>query len=199
MATRRPDPQTLAAIRAHWATWHLSSIAENEISHVRPGRIARATKATVTPETRASPAWFTCLACPEGARRYRTDVDVDPTNPPARHVAAIGRHFRIAHRVRRLARERIYGGSNLPALATYGSSTPLEGAHVICALCPEGNNRVYIEDPPYGDARSFGQLTLHYPHLTDELVGLDPVSRAKRLEAHHRAVVIPVATRPAIG
>ncbi len=198
MATRSPDPESLAAIRAHWATWHLSWIAEEEIAHARRGRIAKLTKVTLTPETRASPAWFTCLACPEGARRYRTDVGADPTNPPARHIAAIGRHFRTAHGVRRLARERIYGGSNLPALATYGPSTPLKGAHVICALCPEGNNHVLIEDPPYGDARSFSQLKILYPHLTLELSGLDPSARAKRLEAHHRAVVIPAAIQPAI-
>jgi hypothetical protein len=197
LATRRPDPEALAAIRGHWATWHLSWIAGEEIAHVRPGRIAEVTKAIVAPETRESPAWFTCLACPEGARRYRTDVGAGPTNPPSRHIAAITRHFRTAHGVRRLARERIYGGSDLPALATYGPSTPLEGAYVICGLCPEGNNRVPIEDPPYGDARSFSQLKILYPDLAAELVGLDPIACAKRLEAHHRAVVIPTAIRPA--
>ena len=198
MATGQPDPETLRTIRDHWTARHGREIPDDAIAIARRGRRAKATQVLVIPETRVSPAWFTCLGCPEGAQRYRVDVGASPTAPPPRHLAAIRRHFRVAHGVRRLHEGRIYGGSNLPALAVYGPSTPLAGAHVICGLCPEGNNRVYIEDPPYGDARSFAQLTMHDPDLARELRGLDPSARADRLEAHHRGIVIPTATHTSI-
>lgn len=198
MATQRHDLETLAAIRDHWAARHGQEISDDAIAIARRGHPSKPTKVLVTPETRASPAWFSCLACPEDARRYRVDVGISPIAPPPRHIAAIRRHFRLVHGVRRLHEGRIYGGSHLPALALYGPSTPLSGAHVVCALCPEGNNRVDIEDPPYGDARSFVYLTMHYPDLTRELTGLDPLARANRLESHHRGIVVPAATQAVV-
>ncbi len=199
MATRRPDHETLAAIRAHWDSCHHRTIADYEIAVERKGRLADTTRVTVTPETASSPAWFTCRACPKGARRYRVDVEVDPVSPPPRHIAAIRRHFRESHGVRRLPENRIYRDPSTPTLAIYERSTPLTGAHVICLLCRPGNNRILIEDPPYGDARSFGWLTTMYPGLVREVAGLAPLARANRLEAHHRQIILPRLTEKAVA
>ena len=186
---REPDIETIAVIRAHWYARHQAQLTDEEIILARKGRVAEATKVILTPETLQSPAWFTCLACPEGARRYRTDVGADPLRPPPRHVAAIQRHFREAHEVEDLPAGRIYHDPSVPALAVYVPSTPLRGAHVICARCPEGNNHVLIEDPPYGDACSFGRLLTLTAGLIDQVGGLDPVARSERLEAHHRGII----------
>jgi hypothetical protein len=198
MSVQQPDTETLAAIRAHWARHHTGELADEAISIAHRGRPRKEVIVLVTGETRSSPAWFRCLACPEGTQRYRTDVGASPTDPPARHVRAIQRHFRMRHGYGRFPRARIYGCSNLPALATYGPTTPMAGAHVLCALCPQGSNPIDIEDPPYGDARSFAQLLRLSPHLRRELTGLDRTARADRLEAHHRSIVTPQATQPAV-
>jgi hypothetical protein len=198
MAAKQPDTETLAAIRAHWARHHSGELTDEAICIARRGRPRKEVIVLVTAETRASSAWFRCLACPEGFQRYRCDVGASPTDPPARHVRAIQRHFRILHGYARFPKERIHGCSNLPALATYGPTTPMAGAHLLCALCPQGSNRIDIEDPPYGDARSFAQLVGLYPHLRRELTGLDPPARADRLEAHHRSVVTSRATQTAV-
>jgi len=198
MAAQQPDTETLTAIRTHWARHHAGELTDEAICIARRGRPRKEVIVLVTAETRASPAWFRCLACPEGTQRYRSDVGASSTDPPARHVGAIQRHFRILHGYARFPKERIHGCSNLPALATYGPTTPMAGAHVLCALCPQGSNTICIEDPPYGDARSFAQLLRLYPHLRRELTRLDPIARADLLEAYHRALVIPQATQSAV-
>ena len=81
---------------------------------------------------------------------------------------------------------------------TYGRSTALSGAHIVCHLCPVGVNRILIEEPPYGDARSFGELLLRRRELHGEVAGLGPVERAERLEAEHRGVVVPAVKQAAV-
>ncbi len=197
MAPRRPDSETIAAIRAHWHARHQGELTEDQVALERKGRLPAATKVTVTPETARSPAWFTCGDCPEGARRYRVDVGADPGSPPLRHITAIRRHFREVHDVRQLPDAYIDRDASLPALVVYGPSTPLRGAHALCLLCPDGHNRILIEDPPYGDARSFRWLTMMHPELVRHVEGLDPVARAERFEAHHRGI-IPQVSKPAL-
>ena len=98
--TRGPDIETIAAIRVHWAARHQDEgeLAEDGIATERKGRLAATTKVAIIPETRKSPAWFICRACPEGGQRYRTDVGADALDPPIRHLTAIRRHF--SHRAR---------------------------------------------------------------------------------------------------
>ena len=200
MARVRPDPEVMAAIRIHVGRRHGRGIGEEEIARERRGRLAGATLLTFVSETERSPAWFTCLLCPEGARRYRVDLFTDPARPPARHVEAIRRHFAEHHEIPRLSGRRIYRQpSSAPrALATYGRSTPLRGAHVVCHCCPLGMNRIFLEDPPYGDARSFPELLMRSPALGLEIAGLEPRARAERLEAHHRGIVVPSVREQAI-
>lgn len=197
MVSRRPDLETLAAIRDHWAARHGGEITGDQIALERKGRLAESTKVTFIPETRQSPAWFICQKCPDALRRHRVDVGVDPVRPPKRHVTAIRRHFREAHGVRSLPAARIYHDPEIPALAIYGPSTPVAGAHVACLMCPDGNNRIIIEDPPYGDARSFAQLRMYEPELARKFARLTPVQRAAQLEAHHRGITAE-ATQPAV-
>jgi len=188
MATRRPDPDTLAAIRTHWAARHEGEIAIDEIAIEHKGRLARATRVTVIPARPSSPAWFICRACPEGAQRHRADVGVDPLHPPRRHLAAIRRHFRKEHDITRLPASAIYRGGTEAVLATYVASTPLLGAQLICELCPAHENRIRLERPPYGDARSFPLLAARYPNVAANLPGLTPTQRAARWEAEHRGI-----------
>ena len=197
MTTRRPDPETVAAIQAHWDARHTGELTEDQIALEQKGNLAGATKVTFTPETRQSPAWFTCLECPKGVGRYRVDVRADPVYPPKRHVEAIRRHFREVHGVELLAEECIYRDSSSPARAIYGPSTPLRGAHMICLECPEASKHIILEDPPYGDARSFSELTMQEPGLARRLARLSLVDRAGQLEAHHRGINAE-ASQPAI-
>ena len=82
-------------------------------------------------------------------------------------------------------------------LATYLPTTPLVGAHLICERCPQGMNRIYIEDPPYGDARSFGRLAMFNPELAGRLARLTPAERATQWEAFQRGIAAEAA-QPAI-
>jgi hypothetical protein len=198
MAIQRPDPDSLAAARAHWTAWHHSPIVEGEIAIDGNGRASDVRKVTLTPETTTSSAWFTCHECPAPAQRFRVDAGADPICPPSRHLAAIRRHLREAHGLRRLPRRRIHDGVDAPGMAIYVPSTALHGAHLICGMCRTGSNDVTIEEPPYGDARSFSLLVMLYPGLACEIASLDVHARATRLEAYHRAMVIPSATQRAI-
>lgn len=188
MATRRPDPETLEAIRAHRAARHEGEITDDEIALERKGRLTRSTRVTVIPARPTSPAWFICRACPEGGQRFRTDVGADPLHPPRRHIAAIRRHFRDTHDTSRLPASAIYHGGTEPALASYVPSTPLLGAQLICELCPAHENRIRLERPPYGDARSFPMLAARYPQIAASLPALTPAQRAARWEAEHRGI-----------
>jgi len=190
MATRRPDTESLAVIRDHWRARHgdQGELAEDQIAIERKGRLAGATRVTVIAARSGSPAWFICRACPEGAQRYRADVGADPLHPPRRHVAAIRRHFRDAHDIARLPASAIYHGGEEPVLARYVSTTPLVGAQLICELCPQLEDRIRLEAPPYGDARSFAHLAARYPQVAASLPGLTPTQRAARWEAEHRGL-----------
>ena len=108
MARAYLDPEVLAAIRVHVGARHGRAVGVGEVSVERRGRVAQATVVTFVPESEASPAWFICRLCPEGARRYRVDLFAQRARPPRRHVEAIRRHFAEAHGIGRLSRWRIY-------------------------------------------------------------------------------------------
>jgi hypothetical protein len=197
MAARRPDPEILRAIRIHTGTHHGRGISADQIARERKGRRAVVTRVTYVPETPESPAWIICHDCPEGAQRYRVDVFAGPTRPPARHVEAIRRHMAAAHGLTRFSARRIYRQRSSRALVTYLPTRPLVGAQMICALCPEGRNHLILEEPPYGDARSFWELRLQHPELASQMYGLTPAERADAWEAVHRGISA-TATQPAI-
>jgi len=162
------------------------------------GRAAQTARVTVAAETVTSPTWYTCRACPTGAQRFRIDVGADPATPPARHLAAIRRHFREVHGLRRLPRRGIGEGEFAHGRAVYVPSTPLHGAHLICGMCRAGSNEIQIEAPPFGDARSLSLLAMLYPGLACQITRIDAQTRADRLEEYHRQMVIPRATQWAI-
>ena len=68
---------------------------------------------------------------------------------------------------------------------------------MICELCPKVRNRIPIEDPPCGDARSFAELRMFYPEVARRIARLTPILRAGQGEAHHRGITAE-ATQPAI-
>lgn len=185
------DPEVLAAIRAHMASRHQREVEAEQIAPERRGRLAQATLATVLPETPQEPAWFSCRLCREGARRYRLDLFATPERPLGRHVEAIRAHFAERHALPALPADRIYHGpaSAQDALCVYLPATPQRGAAFICERCPEGMNRILIEEPAYGDARRLAWLLLARPELHREIAGLEPAAQAMRLEAIDRGLV----------
>jgi len=155
------------------------------------------TRVTYVPETPESPAWIICHDCPEGARRYRVDLFAGPTRPPARHVRAIGRHMAAAHGMTAFSARRIYRQRSSRALVTYLPTRSLVGAQMTCSLCPEGMRRHPLDEPPYGDARSFAYLGVFYPDFARQIARLAPAERAIQWEAHQRGL-LSAATQPAI-
>jgi len=185
MPKQRITDETIAAIEAHWARVHEGTISATQIAVLRSGPAPNGVLVSVIPETPESPAWFVCSRCPDGAQRYRTDVGADPLDPPPRHVAAIKHHFRERHGIT-LRADEIYHDPGVPARVSYGPSTPLVGAHLVCSECPEGVNRVFFEETPYGDARSFSELRRRHPELVGQINGLSPAEQADYWELVHR-------------
>jgi hypothetical protein len=185
------DFEVFAAIRDHMAARHQRGVEVGQIARERKGRLARGTLVTVVPESRREPAWFTCLLCREGARRFRVDLFAGPGRPLLRHVEAVRAHFADRHGVSALPAECIFDGrvSGGAALCVYLPATPRRGAAFICGRCPEGMNRILIGEPAFGDARRLAWLLLSRPGLHREVAGLDPAAQAIRLEAIDRGLV----------
>jgi len=191
------DDETLAAIRRHWSAVHATEIAHDQIASKRPGPAATGILVRVTPETAESPAWFECLACRAGRRSYRVDVGADPLCPLGRHVAAIARHFAEAHGITEFGAAQIYHGTDEPVLCSYEAASSTQSAQVTCSLCPEGMRRHPLDEPPYGDARSFAYLGVFYPDFARQIARLAPAEQAIQWEAHQRGV-LAAASQPAV-
>ena len=193
------DGEVLAAVAAHLAQRHQRALEPGTVVVQERGRVARGVVATVVAETDASPAWFSCRLCREGRRRFRVDLFAQPTQPPLRHVRAIGRHFAEAHGMSVLAEGAIYRGpvGADQALCSYEPSRAARGAGIRCRLCPEGFGRIVLEEPAFGDADRLAWLLGRRPELYREIGGLGPVAAARRLEAIDRGVV-PVVQQAAV-
>ena len=132
---------------------------------------------------------FRCRRCPEGLDRYL--VDVYATVPTERALPRIREHFRETHRIRELPLGDIaYEGNTGPGKkATWLSATPDHGSGIVCHLCPDGQNRLFLTHAPHGDARRIHRLLEIHPELWNETRGLSTKQQAEYIEARDRGLL----------
>ncbi len=194
MPTRRIDDETIAVIQAHWSAAHDGEIDALQIAIERKGRPADVTRVTVIPETRQSPTWFICRACPGGLQRYRTDLGADPKHPPVRHERMIRAHLKEAHRTTGAAASRIVDAIGTDSPVVYLPALRAGAPKYQCDLCPTGYGLRMLDDPAYGDARSFWELSRNFPEEARRINRLPARERAIHWEAVHRGIEVVATT-----
>jgi hypothetical protein len=74
-------------------------------------------------------------------------------------------------------------------LATFMPMTPELGGSIICQLCPQGMNRIFVTEAPYGDARRIRFLLSARPELREQTRGFDSREQAEYVEAFDRGLL----------
>jgi hypothetical protein len=72
--------------------------------------------------------------------------------------------------------------------------TEANGAGIVCKLCPGGGSRIFLTDPPHGDARRHRYLRLRYPELLRGPQHRGPRELADYMDAWDRGLVATGAT-----
>jgi hypothetical protein len=148
------------------------------IEQFDPGQIgvpsSRSARTVVT-WNRNGPAggtWFNCRLCPLGFNRLTAEIEASEPTP------------RIAELIRLHLATHADGPANGYA---YLPLTAAHGAAICCAACKAaGRNRVYLTDPPIGDARRLRYLLRTRQGLRSLVAGMSPLEQSLYIEAYDR-------------
>jgi hypothetical protein len=130
---------------------------------------------------------FQCRRCRPGFDRYFVEVEAEA--PSARILELIRDHFRRAHGTGLSTAEIYYRGNDVaePA-AIFLPLMPSLGAGIICKRCSQEGQRVFVTEPPYGDARRLLYL-LQTQNRWAEVATLPTPEQAAYLEAVDRGLL----------
>jgi hypothetical protein len=187
MARRIPEG-VLVAAREHAREWHeIDELDERELGR----RNSRTALRSIIwqPAADARGATFRCRLCPGVFDYYY--VDLYAPVPTEGVLSLIRGHFASEHEIAELPLEEIaYEGNTGPGgKAVWLPMTEQLGAGIVCLLCAEGMKRIFLTEPPHGDARRLHQLLRQHPEQQRELRRRTPVEADEYLEAWDRELV----------
>jgi hypothetical protein len=176
-----PDELSRAAVD-HVRDRHQEELRPEEIG--RPA--ARRSAITLTwAEDEQLGLYFRCRRCPQGLDRYF--IEVERQQPTERLARLAESHFQEEHG-QPLPSEALWHEGNRPSepLATFMPMVAQLGASIICHLCPQGMNRVFLTPAPHGDARRIAALLSERPELYEQTRGFSQREQAEYVEAGDR-------------
>jgi len=180
---RRSVPDEISgAAAAHVQDRHGEELRPEEIG--RP--TARRSAITLTwAEDEELGLYFRCRRCLEGLDRYF--IEVERQQPTERLARLAESHFQEQHG-QPLPLEALWHEGNRPTqpLATFMPMVSQLGASIICHLCPQGMNRVFLTPAPHGDARRISALLSERPELYELTRGFSAKEQAEYVEAWDR-------------
>jgi hypothetical protein len=181
---RHNTPADVAsAARAHVRARHNEELPDVEIG--RPTARAKTVRLTWAEDEELG-LYFDCRRCPDGFRRYY--LEVERAQPTERLYVRAATHFAEQHPEQPLAPQALWHEGNRPEgpLASFLPMMPQLGAGIVCQLCPQGMNRIFLTTPPYGDARRLQHLLSEQPELYEKTRGFESRERAEYVDAWDR-------------
>lgn len=178
-------PHVESTIRLHLAERH--GVAEPDPSEIG-APTSRKCSVMVTwkddPDD-LSGAWVRCRRCPPGRDLFRAEVRWPFPTP--RLEQRIAHHLDQRHDVARFhPRMTKTTPEQTDCLVTFVPASEMLPASIICSLCPQLRNRIYLGEPAYGDARRHAQLLVHDPDLRARAGRHAGQARAEVIEAWDR-------------
>ena len=186
MPRYRIPEELLAAASAHVSVEHQLELVPEEIG--RPTARKDSIRLTWAEDGELG-LYFICRRCPDGFDRFY--LEVEQQVPSERLWRRAATHYAEAHPDRPLAPEALWHEGNRPGkpLATFMPMTPELGASIICHLCPQGMNRLFLTSAPHGDARRTRYLLSARPELREQTRGFSSREQAEYVEAIDRGVL----------
>lgn len=141
-------------------------------------------------------AWVRCRRCPPGKDLFRAEVRWPLPTP--RLQERIAHHLADRHQVTPFDASMVKTAPDQAGwLVAFVPATEMLPASIICSICPPLRNRIYLGDPPYGDARRHALLVIAEPVLRAQADRHAGQARANVIEAWDRQVHAAAEARAA--